>query len=106
MKLSDVAKMINDGGIYCERWKIPDRDLPYAVVTKPKNGNQTYADNGLWYGSMKIVLFLALYHDDEDAEYKMDEILNENDINFTYEMEYLQEDGVCVKIYTFELKED
>lgn len=106
MKLSGVAKMINDGGIYCEQWSIPDCDLPYAVVTKPKSGNQKYADNDLWYGSMKIVLFLALYPGDEDTEKKMDDILNDNDINFTYEMEYLQEDCICVKIYTFELKED
>ena len=108
MKLSDVAKIINDGGIKCTCWVIPEKEceIPYAVVTKPRNGTQTYADNGLWYGSMKINLFLVIYPDDEETEYKVDEILNDNNINFTYEMYYTTEDAACVKVYTFELKED
>lgn len=108
MKLSDVTKMINDGGISCMSWSFPDKDspLPYAVATKPRNGEIFRADNGRYYATMHIVLFLTLAVDDEETEYKMDEILNDNDINFVYEMYYAQEDAVCMKVYEFEVKED
>lgn len=108
VKLSDVRDMINKGGITCTCWKILDKesDIPYAIVTKPQNGTQKYADNDTYYSCMKIVLYLIIHSDDEKTEYKMDEILNDNDINFTYEMWYSFDDNVCVKEYTFELEED
>lgn len=106
MRLSDVEKIINDGGIHCERWSIPDCDLPYAVVTKPKNGTQKYADDDLWDSYMIIKLYLVINKDDEETEYKVDKLLYDNNINFTYEMHYAFEDAACIKEYTFELKED
>lgn len=107
MKLSEVRDLLIKGGLEnCQCWTVPDdMSLPWAVVAKPSNGTRTYADNGIYYGSMKINVFLALYPDDEKTEEQVDEILNDNGINFTYEMTYIQEDRICLKIYTFEVKE-
>ena len=108
MKLSDVRDLLIKGGLKkCQCWKIPKKDasLPWAVVTKPSNGTRLYADNGTYYGSMKVVLFVALYPDDEETEEMVDNILSDEGINFTYEMTFVQEDEICLKIYTFEVKE-
>ncbi len=106
MKLSDIKRMIEKGGIPCDMWYIRREVLPYVVITKPGSGEIANADNGMWYTSMRIMAFLIIAPDDEETEYRMDEILNDNKINFTYEMYYATEDNVCCKVYSFEVEED
>lgn len=106
MKLSDVKQMIESGGIPCDTWYIRDDILPYVVVTKPGSGDITHADNGMWYTPMRIYAFLIAAPDDEETEYKMDGILNDNNINFTYEMYYETNNNTCCKVYSFEVEED
>lgn len=106
MRLSDVAKLISDGGIHCVCWNIPDEPLPFATVVKPKNGETVYADNGMYYTSMRVELYLAMHKDDEDTEYKVNSILENAGINYTYEMYFTEKENCNIKVYTFEVKED
>lgn len=106
MKLSDIKRMIEKGGIPCDMWYMERNELPYAVAGKTGSGEITHADNGMWYTPMQVTVFLVVVPGDEETEYKMDDILNDNNINFTYRMFYVTEDNVCCKVYSFEVEED
>ncbi len=106
MKLSDKKSMIEKGGIPCDMWYTKREGLPVAIVAKTGSGNLVYGDNGVQYAPMQVVLFLEIYTEDEETEYRMDKILNNNKINFTYKMYYVKKENFCCKVYSFEVEED
>ena len=53
-------------------------------------------------------MYLAMYDDErqEDIEYAVDKIFDDNNIPYTYIMGYNRDENIVVKTYTFEIPEE
>jgi hypothetical protein len=111
MRLSDVKKLVCEAGIPCYKWVVPDPEnvpFPHACVAKIGSGNNLYADNGVYFPVARCQMYLAMYDDDrqEDIEYAVDKIFDDNNIPYTYIMGYNRDENIVVKTYTFEIPEE
>ncbi len=110
MRLSDVQKIINDAGIPCYKWAVPeDIPLPHCCVAKISNGDNTvYADDGNYYPVAKCQMYAAMYDNDEQesTELRIDKALDDANIAYRYSMGYNIAEAIVVKIYTFEIPEE
>ena len=113
MTLLGVKNLINSVNCPVETWVTPakdengeDIDLPFGTLAKPKNSSIVYGDNTVQKVYGVVELYLAMKKDDEASELAMDRKLIENGFEYEYQMYYMPEENIVIKVYTFEIEED
>lgn len=79
--------------------------FPHAVIAKLGSGEGLYADNGFYFPTAKIELYLAMLDDSRQEEYEesVDNALDSLEISYSWRMGYNREENLIIKIYEFEI---
>ena len=111
MKFSEFFNKINTAvksSVALYKWWIDadaDTPFPHAVIAKLGSGEGMYADNGVYFPTAKIELYLAMLDDSRQEEYEesVDNALDSLEISYSWRMGYNRDENLIIKIYEFEI---